>query len=127
MSDANTQAPGTLGWMDLTVDDAEGVRDFYKEVVGFSHSDVPMGEYSDFCMNPPAGGDPTCGVCHARGSNDDLPPVWIPYFIVEDIDKGIAACTAKGGSIVAGPKSMGQARYCIIKDPAGAVCAIYQP
>ncbi len=119
--------PGTMGWMDLTIDDAEGVRDFYKEVVGFTHSEVPMGDYSDFCMIPPAGGDPTCGVCHARGSNTDLPPVWIPYFIVEDVEKGIAACQAKGGSIVAGPKSMGQAKYCVIKDPAGAICAIYQP
>lgn len=119
--------PGTMGWLDLTIDDADGVRDFYKAVVGFTHSDVSMGDYSDYCMVPPGGGDPTCGVCHARGTNADLPPVWIPYFIVENAEESIAACTAKGGSVVSGPKSMGQAVYCVIRDPAGAVCAIYQP
>lgn len=34
---------------------------------------------------------------------------------------------ARGGALVAGPKNMGpDARYAVIKDPAGAVAGLYQ-
>lgn len=121
------QAPGSIGWMDLTVADAPGVRDFYHAVAGLEPSGVEMGGYEDFCMTPHGADAPVCGVCHARGSNADLPPVWIPYFIVSDIESSLAACDAGGGTRVTEVKSMGAAKYCVIRDPAGAVCALYQP
>ena len=37
-------------WMDLTIPDADGVRNFYKEVIGWESMDVSMGEYNDYCM-----------------------------------------------------------------------------
>ena len=48
-------------------------------------------------------------------------------FVVEDLDHAISQCQRLGGSVVAGPRGYGGGRYCIISDPAGAVCAIYQP
>lgn len=117
---------GTVGWMDLTVENADEVRDFYKRVIGWTTEDVDMGEYCDYSMAPP-GGQGIAGVCHKRGSNADLPSHWIMYIIVEDIDRSIDAVGELGGEVVAGPKSMGDARYCVIRDPAGAVCALYQP
>jgi predicted enzyme related to lactoylglutathione lyase len=39
--------------MDLTVADAPAVRDFYAAVAGWTPAEVPMGEYSDYCMNAP--------------------------------------------------------------------------
>lgn len=117
---------GTIGWHDLTVEDAETVRDFYAEVAGWSWSALDMGGYSDFVMTPSGGGDAVTGVCHARGANAGLPAQWLMYIVVADIDRSIEACRARGGVVLAGPKSMGEARYCIIRDPAGAVCALYQ-
>lgn len=116
---------GTIGWIDLTVPDATGVRDFYRDVVGWDTSGVDMGGYEDFNMIPP-GGDPVAGVCHARGGNADLPPAWLIYITVENLDRSIAACESGGGAVVAGPKTMGDARYCVIRDPAGAHCALFQ-
>lgn len=117
---------GSMGWLDLTVDDATGVRDFYKTVVGWTHGAVSMGDYDDFTMNQPADGKAICGVCHARGGNAELPTAWLAYFVVADLDASLQACLKGGGEIVAGPKSMGSDRYCVIRDPAGAVCALYQ-
>lgn len=37
--------------MDLTVADAPAVRDFYAAVAGWTPAEVPMGGYSDYCMN----------------------------------------------------------------------------
>jgi len=78
--------PGTIGWIDLTVEDAESVRAFYKAVAGWSADPVDMGGYSDFNMKPSADGAPVAGVCHARGSNADIPPVWMIYIVVADLD-----------------------------------------
>jgi len=122
-----TPQVGSIGWMDLTIADAATTRDFYRAVVGLEPSGVDMGGYEDFMMTPPGGGDPVCGVCHARGSNADLPPVWIPYFIVADIEISLTECEVRGGSRITPVKTMGDARYCVIRDPAGAVCALYQP
>ena len=49
------------------------------------------------------------------------------YIVVDDLDRSIDRCKARGGAVVAGPKKMGDARYCVIRDPAGAHTALYQP
>ena len=117
---------GTIGWHDLTVADAEGVRDFYQRVVGWEPSPVDMGEYSDFNMLD-GDGVPAAGVCHARGSNADLPAQWLMYIVVADVDASAAGCVEGGGEVVSGPRGVGEGRMCVIRDPAGAVCALYQP
>ncbi len=75
---------GSMVWIDLTVDSAETVRDFYGAVVGWTSEEVDMGGYSDYSMNTPEGGTTITGVCHARGINQDMPPAWMPYFTVVD-------------------------------------------
>ncbi len=117
--------PGTIVWTDLTVADARGVRDFYRDVVGWEPAGVDMGGYEDYNMVVP-GGAPVAGVCHARGANADLPPQWLVYILVEDLDEALAACEAGGGAVAAGPRDMGADRMAVIRDPAGAVCALYQ-
>lgn len=118
---------GTIGWVDLTVPDADRIRDFYRAVVGWTASDVEMGGYNDYCMHPAEGESPVAGVCHARGPNAALPPYWLVYLTVANLDRSLAECTARGGKVVAGPRSMGEARYAVIQDPAGAIAALYQP
>ena len=119
--------PGTISWADLTVPDATAVRDFYQAVVGWAVSDVEMGGYSDFAMHPEPGGPMVAGICHARGGNADLPPVWLVYITVTDLDASLAAGAAGGGSILGGARSAGPgARYAIIRDPAGAACALFE-
>jgi len=117
---------GSMVWIDLTVPDAGGVRDFYADVVGWKPSKVDMGGYSDYSMNTPGSGTTITGVCHARGVNQDMPPVWMPYFTVADLDASIARCAEHGGEVVVAPRELGEGRFCVVKDPAGAVAALYQ-
>lgn len=125
MSDTKP-AVGTIGWIDLTVEDAAAVKDFYAKVVGWDSSPVSMGDYDDYTIMPPGSETPFAGICHAQGANKDIPPAWMMYVIVEDIDASIFACKANGGEVTAGPMTMGDDRYCFIKDPAGAQIALYQ-
>jgi len=124
MSDMNEA--GKIGWIDITVDDAEGLSDFYAKVAGWKPENVDMGEYADFNMTMPESGTPAAGICHARGSNADLPRQWLIYIVVTDAVASAQACTANGGKVLVGPKAMGGGMFAVIEDPSGAVAALYQ-
>lgn len=118
---------GSVVWTDLTVPDAESVRDFYQKVVGWVSGPVDMGDYVDFNMNAPGSGEAKTGICHARGVNADLPPQWLIYIVVEDIERSVERAVELGGALVSSPREMGgHGRYCVIRDPAGAVAALFQ-
>ena len=118
---------GTIGWIDMTAADADGLRDFYKAVVGWDTEDVSMGDYSDYVMKTPEGGNGVAGVCHARGSNAELPPGWLIYITVADVEASAAAVTEHGGRILVEPRGLAGGRFCVIEDPGGSVAALYQP
>jgi predicted enzyme related to lactoylglutathione lyase len=118
---------GQVGWIDLTVADADALRDFYADVTGWTPTSLSMGDYSDYCMSPPGADKPVAGVCHARGQNASIPPVWLIYIMVADLDESVGRCLARGGKIRAAERVMpGSGRYVIIEDPAGAVAGLFQ-
>lgn len=118
--------PGRLGWLDLTVDAAPEVRDFYSRVIGWKPEGVEMDGYDDFNMLDDTG-EPVAGICHRQGMNAGIPPVWIPYFIVEDIETATKQAVRNGGEEVELRREEdGTLVLSILKDPAGAVFALFQ-
>ena len=118
---------GKIGWIDMSVDDADGLRDFYQNVVGWKTEAVSMGDYSDYSMLLPGSGEAVSGICHARGSNAELPGGWLIYITVADVGASATACTDNGGEVLVQPRGLAGGRFCVIKDPSGAVAALYQP
>lgn len=80
---------GKILWQDLTVADATALRDFYAAVVGWQYSPQSMGNYDDYNMSLPESGETVAGICHAQGSNAELPPQWLLYIGVADLDHSI--------------------------------------
>lgn len=128
MAEPGRQQTGTILWTDLTVDNAEELKSFYREVVGWTPQAVDMGGYSDFNMCAPSSGSAVAGICHARGSNAELPPQWLVYIAVDDMKRSVARAIALGGRVLVGPRAMGpHVELCVIQDPAGAVAALMGP
>lgn len=126
MSEPQRPSTGLVAWVDLTVEHAAAVRDFYSAVVGWTASEVDMGGYADYNMIG-ADGTPAAGICHARGVNASIPPTWLVYVTVDDLDASLAACDRHGGSVVDGPRSVGtHGRFAVVRDPAGAVAALFE-
>ena len=112
-------------WVDLTVTNAPAVRDFYEATVGWTSVPVSMGDYDDYAME--FDGHVVAGICHARGVNGGLPPVWLPYFRVVSLKKSLATCRAKGGLQLTKIRKLGDnMRYAVIRDPAGAYAALFE-
>lgn len=128
MSEENKNEIGTIGWFDLTVNQADEIRDFYSKVVGWETKPVSMGDYNDYNMIAPESGNPVTGICHARGFNEGLPAKWLIYITVENLEESVKQCNESGGKVVFGPKSMGEhGSFCVIEDPAGAVAGLIEP
>jgi uncharacterized protein len=127
MCEEDRKLTGAVAWTDLTVENAGEVRDFYTEVVGWTVQPFDMGGYEDYGLASPDNGMAMAGICHARGVNEDLPAQWLIYITVKDLDNSIAQVARLGGTLIRPPTDMGQTgRFAVIKDPAGAVCALMQ-
>ncbi len=125
---SSSDVMGQISWLDLTVSDASATRDFYQEVVGWSVQDVEMedagGRYSDYAMCASDGGA-VAGVCHGRGVNQGLPPVWMICLPVGDLVQSLGRVQENGGEVVEARKgSDGELAYAAVRDPVGACLAL---
>jgi predicted enzyme related to lactoylglutathione lyase len=119
---------GCIAWLDLTVADASATRDFYRQVVGWSVKDVPLKDanesYSDYEM---LGGDGrlAASVCHARGVNLGLPPVWLIHLPVRDLAESVRRVRDEGGKVIKTTTGGdGELACAVIQDPVGAHLAL---
>jgi hypothetical protein len=55
----------------------------------------------------------------------DVPPHWLVYFGVQDIEAALAKVSELGGTVMAGPIDIQMAKIGIASDPQGAVFALY--
>jgi len=119
---------GRIAWLSLTVANAPSIRDFYRQVVGWSVQEIEMKDmneaYRDYNMLA-AGGQPAASVCHARGANLGLPPVWLIHLPVGDLSESVRRVRAGGGRIIKetqGPD--GTYASAVVEDPVGACLAL---
>ena len=120
------QRPGHILWRDLTVPDAPAIRDFYQAVIGWEHSDHPMGDYDDYNMLQADTGEVITGIINQRGVNAALPAVWLLYVGVEEVDASMRTCEELGGRVLIPPTKDVAYKYAVIQDPAGAIIGIMQ-
>jgi predicted enzyme related to lactoylglutathione lyase len=102
------------------------VREFYQSVIGWEADEFKVSDYNDYVISTAQNKQTVAGLCHARGDNANLPPQWIIYIKVHNLDESLAAARQKGGQVLVGPKPFGNARFCVLKDPAGAVFAVVE-
>lgn len=119
---------GHIAWLDLTIAEAASTADFYKQVIGWSVHDLAMKQdahdYADYVMQG-ENGKAIAGVCHARGVNAGLPPVWLIYLPVGDMQESLKRVAEEGGTVLRAIKGKGgEYVYAAIQDPVGAIFAI---
>lgn len=119
---------GAIISADITVPEADMLKDFYTQVIGWETENFDMkdkdGAYTDYVVKDDAG-NWAGGICHARGVNLGLPPQWIVYVNVADIAKSVEKCLSLGGKVLKESKTAeGELAYVLIQDPLGAVLAL---
>ena len=57
----------------------------------------------------------------------DVPPLWLPYFAVEDVDSTTDAALRSGAKSLQDPTSVPDGpRVAVLRDPQGAIFGVYQ-
>lgn len=119
---------GCITGFSLTVPDAPAIRDFYRQVVGWSVRDIEMedsGEaYVDYDMLSDDGRSST-RICHARGANSGLPSVWLMHLPVGDLAESLRRVPEAGGEVVRAPRDVDRPNaLAVIRDPVGVYLAL---
>jgi uncharacterized protein len=114
-------APGALVWNELNSPDLDASGAFYSGLFGWKV--IPF----------QGSGEPYLSIANGEDNNGGMrpltppgmPPHWLVYFGVEDIDEALPRVQELGGTKHAGPIDIQMATIAIVADPQGAVFALY--
>lgn len=110
-------------WHDLMTPDVEKAKAFYGELFGWSFkADKGPNPYTHIMM-----GDTGIGGVMSldqMGGSANVPPHWLGYVSVDDIDKTLKAVTQHGGKILAPKEDIPDVgAWAVVADPQGGVVA----
>lgn len=116
---------GEFCWNELlTSDSAAGAR-FYTELFGWKileEMDMgPMGKYRIFGL-----GETRIGGMMTTPKDAPMPPAWLYYASIGDLEAAIGRATRKGGKLMNGPMDVPGGRIAQLTDPQGAAFALHE-
>lgn len=118
--------PGHFSWYDLNTTDWEAARAFYGELFLWSESGVMDSPGGAYWMFRSQAGDRTLGGMSNRAAQMNLPPHWLCYITVGNLEATVERLTAKGGKVTNGPMEVpGGDRIVHCLDPQGAPIAFH--
>jgi predicted enzyme related to lactoylglutathione lyase len=115
---------GQFCWYELITPDPAAALKFYGEVVGWTPKPMPP-EYTIL----EAGGSGIGGVMALTDElrAEGVPPCWIGYILVQDVDASLNKLQALGGGLRRGPADIPEVgRFAVVTDPQGAVFVLFQ-
>jgi predicted enzyme related to lactoylglutathione lyase len=115
--------PGALVWNELASPDLDASAKFYGDLFGWATRPLE-GSPAPYLvvMN---GDRSNGGIRELSGDDADVPPHWLPYFGVDDIDQGLSRVEELGGTVHGDAIDIGIAKIGIVQDPQGAMFALY--
>lgn len=117
--------PGCLTWNDLQTRDANVSVGFYSDLFGWET--LPMEEDGELAyVVLQNAGFSNGGIMPVDERHGDTPPYWLVYFTIPSCDDTVARTRELGGEVLAEPMEIGAGRISVLKDPQGAVFAIFE-
>ena len=128
MAEEHAMQPGTFCWMELMTRDIAAAKKFYAELIGWKMTDQNIAGSPYTTVTPPGAKQSVGGMMQMAGPEfEGIPPHWMPYIAVEDIDATASKCTELGGTVKLAPRDVPNVgRFCVIEDPTGAVISLFQ-
>jgi uncharacterized protein len=120
---------GTFSFADVMTSDVEGAKSFYTEFFGWSAETLRAGEDSEYTLFSKDGA-PVAGTFALRPEQREqgIPPNWVSYINVDDVDKTTELAREAGGMILVEPNEIADAgRMSVVGDPQGAAVCLWEP
>jgi predicted enzyme related to lactoylglutathione lyase len=113
--------PGAFCWNELYTADLDAARSFYGELFGWEWNEFEQSPEPYFVIMNQGHGNGGVRALAQPG----VPPHWLVYFAVDDIEEALAKLGELGGESVTGAIDIGIATVAVVKDPQGAPFALY--
>ena len=124
MADAKTFVANAPAWIDLSSKDADGSRQFYSKLFGWT-VDVQGPEAGGYGLAR-LGGKDIAGIGPAQDPN--APTAWSVYIGTRDANATAKQVGAEGGKVIAPPFDvLDQGRIAVFQDPSGAFISVWEP
>ena len=107
-------------WFDLRTKDAAASRSFLEQLFGWDVADVPIGEAT---LTMVGGEKPWASVVPDGGEHLG----WFPYVQVDDLDAATKKAKKLGATALQAPAEGPAGTYTPIREPGGAVFALFKP
>ena len=118
------EAPGTVCWADLNTQDVPKGTEFYGKVLGWKW-EASEHDHSGY-LHIKNGDEMIGGAPPSHMLPPNVPPHWMLYFLVSDVDASTRKLAELGGKVFMGPMDIPNAgRFSIVTDPQGAAFALF--
>lgn len=108
---------GTHIWFELQTTDADAAIDFYSDILGWSFGKMP-GEGPAYHVATAQDGDGVAGI--TVNPMLDIPPAWLGYIGVDDVDATVSKLQGLGGAVHMPPTDFDDVgRISMVEDPQG--------
>jgi predicted enzyme related to lactoylglutathione lyase len=129
MADFSTGKHGEISWYELTTQNVDAAKPFYQELFGWGleQSKLSPVPYTEITVNGTAVGG-MMRIDEQWGEGwDKIPPHWMTYITVDNVDATIEVIKANGGASCMPAFDLPNiGRLGICNDPSGAVFTIIQ-
>ncbi|MFA5960689.1 MAG: VOC family protein [Tatlockia sp.] len=117
---------GEFCWNELATPDIKAAKAFYSELLGWTFNDHEAGDMTYTMITSKEGEfGGMWQIPHDR--QKEIPPHWMGYLLVEDIEATLEKAKALGATIKMPVTPVGDmGRFIIVSDPTGAHIAFWQ-
>ena len=120
--------PGALCWAELDTTDMKSAEKFYTGLFGWgakrggeAANETPYTEWQ-------RDGQSIGGMMTIPKEWGPVPPNWLVYFMVADVDATAKKASSQGGQVIVPPTDIPKTgRFAVIQDPQHATFAIFKP
>lgn len=128
MPEVSSYPSGTPSWVDLATPDAEAAKTFYTSLFGWTAEDLASGEDSTYTML--SQGDKIVAAVYEQSEDmrsGGVPPAWLTYISVEDVDAAAKEVPTHGGTVMGEPFDvLDSGRMVLVAEPSGSTFALWQ-
>lgn len=120
---------GSFCWIELATSDQKAAKAFYGSLFAWEPNDMPMGPGEFYTIFRLEGRDAAAGYTLRKEQvAQHVPPHWMLYIQVENVDTTGAKVPQLGGTVVVAPFDVFDlGRMAVITDPTGAYFSLWQP
>jgi predicted enzyme related to lactoylglutathione lyase len=116
---------GQICWSEVYAPNAEAARDFYTALFGWEAKQEDFGGTPYTTLS--VGGKMFGGIMPMVGPQwQGVPPHWMTYFAVEDVDASAAKVKELGGNVCVPPTDIPVGRFAVVSDPTGATFSLFK-